>query len=151
MMRSGHALLAVAGALLAFLLPAPPCRAQQQTTVLVADHLGPGQQEEIITVYFDGVAAGTLHVDRSHPDDQLQASLPAAPSISFTLCGRLLRRESDGSLSTHPIDNGGVLSSYAGATLAAMTLGDVLFTLQDDNGRATTQVRPGPSCTAAVS
>ncbi len=140
----------MAGVLLASMLPAGPCRAQQQTTVLVADHLSAGQQEETITVYFDGVAAGTLHVDRAHPDDQLEANLPALPSISFTLCGRLLRRDGSG-VSTHAIDNGGLLTGYEGAALAAITLGDVLFTLQDDHGRATTEVRPGPSCTAAVS
>ena len=152
MARAGHAVF-VAGALLASMLPAAPCRAQapQQVTVTVADHLGAGQQEETITVYFDGVAAGTLHVDQTHLSDQLQADLPAQPSIGFTLCGRLLRRESDGSVSTHPIDNGGVLTGYAGASLAAVTLGDVLFALQDDRGRATTDVRPGPSCTAAMS
>ena len=158
MTRAGRAVAAVAGVLFACPLMAGPCQAQavrqaapQQTTVLVADHLGAGQQEEIITVYFDGVAAGTLHVDRSRPNDQLQANLPVQPSIGFTLCGRLIRRESDGSLSTHLIDNGGVLSSYRDASLAAVTLGDVLFALQDDKGQATTDVRPGPSCTAAVS
>ncbi len=143
----------MAGFLLVWMMATGSSQSQtlQQTSVLVADHLSAGQQEETITVYFDGVAAGTLHVDRTRPDDQLQASLPALPSIAFTLCGRLIRRESDGGTSTHPIDNGGVLTGYIGANLAAITLGDVLFTLQDDKGRATTEVRPGPSCTAAVS
>ena len=152
MARAGHAAF-LAGVLLAPMLPAASCQAQapQLATVTVADHLGAGQQEETITVYFDGVAAGTLHVDPARPNDQLQANLPVQPSIGFTLCGRLLRRESDGSVSTHPIDNGGVLTGYAGASLAAVTLGDVLFALQDDKGRATTDIRPGPSCTAAVS
>ena len=149
MRRSGPAaLVAAAGMFLAVVASAQPYR---RVTVTVADHLSSGQQEESITVYFDGAMAGTLHVDSSHMDDSFQASVPGKAELSFALCGKLLRREADGTISTHPIDNGGTLSGYEGASLAAITLGDVLFTLADESGHSQVTVKPGPSCTAAVS
>jgi hypothetical protein len=149
MRRTGRAaLVAAAGVLLS---PVAGGQESPHTTVTVVDHLSTGQQEETIAVYFAGVLAGTLHVDASKPDDQFVAMVPARDHIGYTLCGKLLRREADGSLSTHPIDNGGVLAGYAGHTLAATTLHDVLFSLEDLQGDAGSTVRPGPSCTAAVS
>ena len=123
----------------------------RRATVTVSDHLGLGQQEETIAVYFAGVLGGTVHVDAAHPDDSFTATVQDQGTLGFTMCGKLLKREPDGSLSTHPIDNGGTLSGYAGATLDAITLGDVLFTLQDTAGGAQTTVQRGPACTAAVS
>ncbi len=140
------ALVAAVG--LAFTASAQTLR---RTTLTLSDHLGPGQQEETITIYLAGVLAGTLHVDPDHPDTSFTATVPDTEKLSFTLCGKLLRREPDGSLSTHPIDNGGTLTGYTGASLAAVTLGDVLFTLQDEAGQADTDVLRGPACTAAVS
>ena len=123
----------------------------RRATVTVADHLGSEQQEETITVYLGGVLAGTLHVDAAHPDDSFVATVPAADRLPYTLCGKLVKRAADGAISTHPIDNGGVLSSYADAKLDAITLGDVLFTFTDAAGRADVTVQNGPACTAAVS
>jgi hypothetical protein len=149
MRRTGRAaLVAAAGFLLS---PAAGAEVPPRTTVTVVDHLSAGQQEETIAVYFAGVLAGTLHVDANKPDDQFVATVPAQDHIGYTLCGKLLRREADGSLSTHPIDNGGVLAGYAGHTLAATTLHDVLFSLDDTEGDAGSTLSPGPSCTAAVS
>ena len=123
----------------------------RRTTVTVIDHLGSSQQEETIAVYFAGVLTGTLHVDAGHPDDSFTATVPLQPHLGFTLCGKLLKREPTGALSTHPIDNGGVLEGYGGATLAALTLGDVLFTLEDEAGQGLATVQQGPACTAAIS
>jgi hypothetical protein len=149
MRRTGRvALVAAAGLLLASAAVAQDLR---RATVTVTDHLSPGQQEETIAVYFAGVLAGTLHVDASKPEDSFVAVIPARDHIGFTMCGRLMRREADGTLSTHPIDNGGFLAGYTNSSLVAITLGDVLFTLQDEHGQAETTVQPGPACTAAVS
>ena len=123
----------------------------RRTTVTVIDHLSQGQQEETIAVYFAGVLAGSVHIDANHPDDSFTVTVPLQARLGFALCGRLVRREADGSLSTHPIDNGGVLEGYEGAKLAALTLGDVVFTLQDEAEHAAITARAGPACTAAVS
>ena len=150
--RPGRAaLVAAAGLLLAGSAAAQDAPNLRRTTVTVIDHLGSAQQEETIAVYFAGVLAGTLHVDTGHPDDSFTAAVPLQPRLGFTLCGKLLKREPSGSLSTHPIDNGGVLEGYAGATLAALTLGDVLFTLEDEAGQGAATVQQGPACTAAIS
>ena len=149
MMRTGCvALVAAAGM---FLAGGAGAQSPRLVPVTVVDHLSNGQQEETIAVYFEGVLAGTLHVDASHPDDSFQAKVPGLADMSFTLCGKLLRREGDGTLSAHRIDNGGSLSGYEGASLAAITMGDVLFSLEDETGRGATTVKPGPSCAAAVS
>ncbi len=150
--RAGRAaLVAAAGSLLAGPVAAQGGPNLRRTTVTVIDHLGSSQQEETIAVYFAGVLTGTLHVDSNHPDDSFTATVPSQPQLGFTLCGKLLKREANGSLSTHPIDNGGVLEGYEGATLAALTLGDVLFTLEDEAGHGTGTVQQGPACTAAIS
>ncbi len=122
-----------------------------RTTVTVSDHLSEGQQEETIAVYFAGVLAGTLHVTPSKPDDSFTATIPDRDHLSYTMCGKLMRRETDGALSSHPIDNGGVLKGYASQTLMATTLGDVLFSLQSADPAVISTVQPGPACTAAVS
>ncbi len=138
---------------LSFVLFTFPATAQdlRRTTVTVSDHLSEGQHEETIAVYFAGVLAGTLHVAPDKPDDSFTATILDRDHIGYTLCGRLERQEADGSLSSHPIDNGGVLSGYAGQTLMATTHGDVLFSLESDSGAVTSAVQPGPACTAAVS
>ena len=123
----------------------------RRTTITVNDHLGFGQREETIAVFFAGVLAGTLHVDAAHPNDSFTATVPLRPRLGFSLCGKLLRDGSDGSDPNHPIDNGGVLEDYDGASFAALTLGDVLFTLSDESGRAQATVQQGPACNAAVS
>lgn len=150
MCRTGRAaLVAAAGLLLIAQAPAAP--EVRRTTVTVIDHLGSAQAEETIAVYFAGVLIGTLHVDPGHPDDSFIASVPLRPKLGFTLCGKLLKREADSSLSTHPIDNGGTLEGYEGATLAALTLGDVLFTLENEADPGSSTVQQGPACSAAVS
>ena len=148
-MKPGRgALVAAAGLLSAgFALAQPP----RQASLTVADHLGTGQQEETIAVYLAGVLVGTLHVDAGHPDDSFVAKVPAMANLPFTLCGKLLRREPDGSLSTHPIDNGGSLADYSDGVWAATTLGNVLFTLKDESGRGIDSYARGPACSAAVS
>ena len=140
-------------ALAAALLSVLPASAQDRhrTTVTVSDHLSEGQQEETIAVYFAGVLAGTLHVAPGKPDDSFTATVPDQDHLGYTLCGKLLRRDEDGALTPHPIDNGGVLVGYAGKTLMAITLGDVLFSLQSEAADVTSTVQPGPACTAAVS
>ena len=148
MSRAGRAaLVAAAGLLLAGSAVAQARRA----TITVVDHLGAGQQEETIAVYFAGVLAGTLHVDPSHLDDSFVVTVPVLDRLPFALCGKLLRREADGGVSTHPIDNGGTLTGYDGGTWAAMTLGDVVFSLQDDRGQGDSAVSAAPACSAAVS
>ena len=122
-----------------------------KATLTLVDHLSAGQQEETIGVYLGGVLAGTLHVDASHPDDSLVATVPAMANLPFALCGKLLRHEQGGSVSTHPIDNGGTLTGYEGGTWAAITLGDVLFTLQEESGNGDATVSNAPACSAAVS
>ena len=117
----------------------------------VEDHLGADQQEETIAVYLAGVLAGTLHVDAEHPDDSFVARVPAMATLPFALCGKLLRREADGTVSTHPIDNGGTLTGYEGGIWAAVTLGDVVFTLKDDAGQGLDSPSRNPACSAAVS
>jgi hypothetical protein len=152
--RTGRAaLVAAAGLFLAGGLHAQsaPGTNLRRTTVTVIDRLGLGQQEETIAVYFAGVLAGTLHVDAAHPDDSFIATIPLQDKLGFTLCGKLMRREADGSLTPHPIDNGGTLAGYEGARLAALTMGDVLFSLEDEAGQAESTVQQGPACTAAVS
>ena len=152
MRRAGRAaLVAAAGLSLAGPAAAQNGPTLRRTTVTVIDHLGSAQQEETIAVYFAGVLSGTLHVDANHPDDSFTVTVPSQPQLGFTLCGKLLKREPNGGLSTHPIDNGGVLEGYEGATLAALTLGDVLFTLEDEAGQGTGTVQQGPACTAAIS
>lgn len=149
MSRTGRAaLVAAAGFLLA---GGADAQSPRLVTVTVIDHLSAGQQEETIGVFFQGVLAGTLHVDPQHPDDSFQAKLPGLPELPFALCGKLMRRDPDGTLSPHPIDNGGTVTGYDGAKLAAITLGDVLFTLRDDTGHAVVSVKPGPACNAAIS
>ena len=142
------ALVAAAGLLLA---DGAGAQQQHRAMLTVADHLSAGQQEETIAVYLAGVLAGTLHVDASHMDDSFTATVPAMDKLPFTLCGKLLRRERDGSISNHPIDNGGTLTRYEGGTWAAITLGDVAFTLQDDSGHGDSTFSPAPACSAAVS
>ncbi|WP_158747535.1 hypothetical protein [Acidisphaera sp. L21] len=153
------ALVAAAGCLLAggvamaqTTAPDPALKAgPRQTTLTVVDRLGTTQQEETIAVYFSGVLAGTLHVDAAHPEDSFTVAVPLMPKLGFTLCGKLVTREANGGLSTHPIDNGGTLAGYDSSILAALTLGDVLFTLQDETGTGTNDVQQGPACTAAIS
>lgn len=148
MTRAGRvALVAAAGLLFAGSVAAQT----RGATITVIDHLGAGQQEETIAVYFAGVLAGTLHVDASHLDDSFVVTAPVLDRLPFALCGKLLRREANGSVSTHPIDNGGTLTGYDGGTWAAMTLGDVAFTLQDDGGRGDSTLSAAPACNAAVS
>ncbi len=142
------ALVAAAGFLLAGSAHAQPA---PKATLTVVDHLSEGQQEETIAVYLAGFLAGTLHVDSAHPDDSFQIQVPSMPKLPFALCGKLLRRESDGSVSSHPIDNGGSLVNYAGGTWAATTIGDVVFTLQENSGQGDATVSAAPACSAAVS
>ena len=149
MMRAGRvALVAAAGCFLAVSAGAQPVRRARLTLI---DHLSGGQQEETIAVYLAGVLVGTLHVDSAHPDDHFDAQVPAMPSLPFALCGKLLRRESDGSISNHAIDNGGTLTDYENGRWAAITLGDVVFTLQEEGGQGDSTVSAAPACTAAVS
>jgi hypothetical protein len=148
MKRPGRAaLVAAAGFLLA---SAGPIKAET-ASVTVVDQLSAGQQEETIAVYFAGRLAGTVHIDAAHPVDQFTATVEQMPHMPYTLCGRLLKREADGSVSTHPIDNGGVLGDIAGRTLFANTLGDKLFSLEGSEGAATGEVQSGPACVAATS
>ncbi len=148
MKRPGRAaLVAAAGFLLA---AATPTRAET-VSVTVMDHLSEGQQEETITVYFAGQRAGTVHIDTDHPDDQFTATIERMAHTPYTLCGQLLKREADGSVSTHRIDNGGMLGDIAGRTLFANTLGDVLFSLEGTEGAATGEVRKGPACDSVIS
>lgn len=123
-----------------------------KVSLSVSDHLSAGQLEETIAVYLAGVLVGTLHVDATHPDDSFQAQVPALAALPFALCGKLIRQEPDGGSSTdHAIDNGGMLRDYAGGHWAAITLGDVLFTLRDEAGQGHDDVARGPACSAAVS
>ena len=142
------ALVAAAGCFLAGVASAQSGR---RLVLTVADHLSVGQQEETITVYFAGVASGTLHVDASHPDDSFIATVPALDRLPFTLCGKLVRRDAAGQVTTHPIDNGGTLTGYESGTWDAVTIGDVLFTLHDEGGQGEDTYTAGPACTAAVS
>ena len=119
--------------------------------VTVIDRLSAGQQEETIAVYIVGRLVGTLHIDADHPDDRFTATIERMVHTPYTLCGQLLKREPDGSVSTHRIDNSGVLGDVAGRTLFANTLGDVLFSLEGSEGPATGVVRPGPACDSVVS
>ncbi len=146
MMRPGRAaLVAAAGLFLAATAHA------DTVSVTVVDRLSEGQQEETIAVYFSGRLAGTVHIDADHPDDSFTATIERAPHTPYTLCGRLLRREANGAVSVHPIDNSGVLGDVAGQTLYANTLGDVLFSLQTaEGGTAPGDVRPGPACDAII-
>jgi len=148
MKRPGRAALVAAAGL--FLAMAAPAKAEM-VSVTVIDRLSAGQQEETIAVFFAGRLAGTLHIDTGHPEDQFTASIEHTAHTPYTLCGRLLRQELDGSISVHPIDNGGMLGDIAGRTLFANTLGDKLFSLEGTEGAATGQVLPGPACTAATS
>jgi len=148
MRRPGRAALVAAAGL--FLATAIPVHAET-VSVTVIDTLSAGQVEETIAVFFAGHLAGTLHIDTTHPEDRFTASIERAPHTQYTLCGRLLRQEADGSISTHPIDNGGLLGDIAGRTLFANTLGDKLFSLAGSEGAATGQVLPGPACAAATS
>ena len=88
---------------------------------------------------------------RTHPNDSFVATVPLAERLPFTLCGKLLRQEADGSVSTHPIDNGGMLTNYADARLDALTIRDVIFSFADPAGQAEIAPAPGPACSAAVS
>ncbi len=142
------ALLAAAGVLLATTTFAEPMR---RTTITIADHLSAGQREETIAVYLGGVLAGTLHVDATHMDDSFTAAVPTMDKLPFALCGKLLRQDYSGSLATHPIDNGGTLTGYEDGTWAAVTLGDVAFTLDDETGKGESTYNAAPACSAAVS
>ena len=149
MERAGRVALAAAAGLL---LAAPGfAQSLRRTTITVSDHLSAGQQDETIAVYLGGVLAGTLRVDAAHEDDRFTATVPLAERLPFALCGKLLRREADGSVSTHVIDNGGTLEGYEDGTWAAITLGDVAFTLEDENGRGESTYSAAPACSAAVS
>ena len=149
MLTAGRvALVAAAGLLLAGPIGAQTVR---RATITVADHLSAGQQEETIAVYLAGVLAGTLHVDASHMDDSFTATAPAMDNLPFALCGKLLRHQPDGSVSTHSIDNGGTLTGWQNGTWAAVTLGDVAFTLEDDSGKGDSTYSAAPACSAAVS
>lgn len=148
MKRPGRAaLVAAAGFLLA---SATPTWAEL-VSVTVVDRLSEGQQEETIAVYFAGHLAGTVHVDPDHPDDEFTAHIERDSQTSYTLCGRLLKREPDGRIAIYPIDNGGMLGDIAGRTLFANTKGDVIFSLEGSEGAATGQVLPGPACAPATS
>ena len=129
------------------------CSAHAQTSaVTVIDHLSAGQQEETIAVFFAGHLAGTLHIDQAHPDDTFTAALDGAGRIHYTLCGLLRRREPDGTVSEHRIDNGGELDAVSGGSYAALTLDDKLFALVDAvTGMGAQSLTPGPACAAAVS
>jgi hypothetical protein len=148
MMRPGRAALVAAAGF--FLAAAIPVHAET-VSVTVVDRLSAGQQEETIAVFFAGRLAGTLHIDAAHPEDRFTASIEHAAHMPYTLCGRLLRQEADGSVSIHPIDNGGLLGDIAGRTLFANTLGDKLFSLEGSEGAATGEVQAGPACAAATS
>ena len=72
------------------------------------------------------------------------------PHTPYTLCGKLVRQEADGSETVHTIDNSGMLGDVSGRTLFANTIGNVLFSLEGSEGATTGEVRPGPACSAAV-
>ena len=147
--RAGRAALVAAAALL--LAGAACAQGVRRATITVVDHLSAGQQEETIAVYLAGVLAGTLHVDASHMDDSIVATVPVLDQLPFALCGKLVRRERDGGVTDHVIDNGGTLTGYEGGTWAAITLGDVAFTLQDEGGQGDSTYSAAPACSAAVS
>ncbi len=153
MTSSGRAaLVAAAGMFVAMLAPCEGgAQGVRRATVTVSDHLSSGQQEETIAVYLAGVLSGTLHVDATHPDDSFVATVPALDQLPFALCGRLIRRAADGNVSTHTIDNGGTLTGFEGGTWAAITIGDVAFTLQDESGQGDSSYTAAPACSAAVS
>jgi hypothetical protein len=144
--RAGRvALVAAAGVVLAVAAQA------EQESVTVVDKLSQGQKEETIAVYFAGRLAGTVHIDTAHPVDQFTATIPRLDRTPYTLCGKLIKQEPDGTESVHPIDNGGVLGDVAGRTLYANTINDVLFSLEGSEGPRSGEVRPGPACSAAIS
>ena len=136
------ALAAAAGWLLC-----TPARAED-ATVTVVDELGTMQADEIIAVYSGGRLLGTLHVDPEHSFDSFTASLPVG-MLDYTLCGRLQRREADGSVTVHRIDNAGRVAVRKGDTLRAFTLSDVLFALEAPG--VAIDARPGPACDPTVS
>ena len=147
MRRSGRvALVAAAG----FLLAALASASAETTSVTVIDRLSDGQLEETIAVYFAGRLAGTVHIDKTHPEDQFTATIERMAHTPYTLCGKLVRQEADGSQTVHPIDNSGLLGDVSGRTLFANTIGNVLFSLEGTEGGATGEIRPGPACSAAV-
>ena len=124
-----------------------PARAED-TTVTIVDELGAQQEEEVIAVFSGGRLLGTLHVESSHRSDSFAASLPVG-ILEYTLCGRLERREADGRLTTHRIDNTGRVQIRPGVTLRAYTLFDTLFGLQAPGISA--DLTRGPACDPTVS
>jgi hypothetical protein len=147
MMRTGRAALVAAAG---WLLPFAAAHAEP-VTVTVLDELSTGQQEETIGVYFAGRLAGTLHISAAHPLDSFTTTIDHTQHLDYTLCGTLLRLGPGGEVVTHRIDNSGTLGDVAGRTLAAITLNNVLFALEDTKSAPVGQVHPGPACAAAVS
>ncbi len=149
-MRTGLATLVV-GAGFVFSGRVAPAQAKT-ATVTIMDHLSAGQQEETIAVFLNGSLAGTLRIDRAHPDDSFTAALDGAVHIHYTLCGLLRRESPDGGVTDHRIDNGGDLDAVSGGSYAALTLDDRLFALVDaQTGGGARALTPGPACAAAVS
>ena len=124
-----------------------PARAED-ATVTITDELGAQQEEEAISVFAGGRLLGMLHVDPGHRVDSFEASLPVG-MLEYTLCGRLQRREPDGRLTTHPIDNTGRVPISPGGTLRAYTLFDILFALELPG--TPVDVTHGPACDAIIS
>ena len=95
---------------------ADPCGGPASVTIV--DQLSAGQQEENDCGLSRRHAGGDAAYRRRSPDRSVHCGrMSGPPHLHYTLCGRLLRRELDGSVSTHRIDNGGVLGGRGGADL----------------------------------
>ncbi len=139
----------IAFAAMAVLLSWPVRAEPVQFTVI--DELSSGQAREDIAVFLGGRLAGSLHIDHTHPHDEISLTVDRADRYDFALCGRLVR-EGDAD-PDHRIDDAGTLTDVAGRSFAAVTIGDELFTLRDVTaGRAPAAIaiRPGPACAPTV-
>ena len=146
MRRSRRVALLVAAGWLLAVFPVP-VRAQD-AGVTFLDELGEGQVDEIIAVWTEGRLLGTLHVSPDHPHDSFTA--PVEPGVlSYSLCGILRRRGANGMSSSHVIDNGGRVAVRPGLMLRAMTMGDVVFSLEADG--VPSEIGDTQVCPAAIS
>ena len=128
-----------------------PVAAQDVARFTISDHLSAGQVEETITVYLNGRNVGTLHVQASKQDDQLQVTVPRAAQYEYALCGRLRLRS--GNPAEREINDGGTLTEVDGRVFAAYNEGSAAFFLLDVTpGRPPVPVARDekPRCTAAI-
>jgi hypothetical protein len=149
------AAICAAAPLLAMVLAAAAPVTDAPESLTIIDRVGPSEVEENIAVYIDQQMIGTFRLTRDHPFDTLQASVPAAPSHVYAMCGTVRTREPDGTIKDHQVDTSGTIFDVGGRTYEAVTGNYDVFFLNDETlgtrGQIAAKIIQGKTCEQVTS